>query len=109
MSAPFVRYHPRPEDYWRGIILFGRNVATYKFALGRALLDLRPQTGKLVTLEELAVPFTAHLCSHLKLAERQGTFQQSRFLDACRRANAGDLSQDQLVQEAVRLGFNNVI
>lgn len=109
MAQPFLPYRPRPEDYWRGIILFGRNVATYKFALGRALLELQPEAGQLVTLEELAAPFSKHLCSHLLLAEKQGTSRASRFLDACRKANAGELTQEQLVDQAVRIGFNNVI
>ncbi|MBX7165525.1 MAG: hypothetical protein K1X74_04165 [Pirellulales bacterium] len=109
MMHPFVAFRPRPEDCWRGIILFGRNVATYKFALGRALLELQPQAGQLVTLEELAAPFSKYLCSHLLLAEKQGTSRASRFLDACRKANAGELTQEQLVDQAVRIGFNNVI
>jgi hypothetical protein len=109
MSHPFVHYRPSPEDYWRGIVLFGRNVATYKFALARAILDLRPEAGQLVTLEELASPFARHLCDHLLGAEKQGTFKQSRFLNACRRANAGELNQQGLAEETVRLGFNNVI
>ena len=109
MIRPFIPYAPTPEDYWRGIVLFGRNVATYKFALARALLDLRPASGRLVTLEELAAPFSDHICAHLRLAERQGTFKQSRFLEACRRANAGELTRDQVIEITVKLGFNNVI
>jgi len=109
LAQPFIAYRPSLEDYWRGIILFGRNVATYKFALGRALLDLKPQAGQLVTLEELAAPFAGHLCAHLRLAEKQGTSRGSRFLDECRRANAGELTQQVLVERAVRLGFTNVI
>jgi len=109
LAQPFIPYRPRTEDYWRGIILFGRNVATYKFALGRALLELRPAAGQLVTLQDLAGPFASHLCAHLRLAEKQGTFQSSRFLDACRKANTGELAQSQLVEQTVRFGFNNVI
>jgi len=105
----FLAYRHRPEDYWRGIILFGRNVATYKFALGRALLDLRPEAGQLVTLEQLAAPYSEHLCTHIRLAEKQGTSRESRFLAACRRANAGELSRQQLIEQTTRLGFNNVI
>jgi hypothetical protein len=105
----FIEYQPRPEDYWRGIVLFGRNVATYKFALARALLDLRPESGQIVTLDELAAPFAKHLCEHLKLADKQGTFQRSRFLDACRQANAGEIDRERLIETTVRLGFNNVI
>ena len=109
MRQPFIAYDPRPEDYWRGIIMFGRNVASYKFALGQALLDLRPTAGQLVSLEELAAPFSAHLCEHLRSAGKQGTSRESRFLDACRQANAGELGQDELVATTVRLGFQNVI
>jgi hypothetical protein len=109
LAQPFITYRPTPEDYWRGIILFGRNVATYKFALGSALLELQPAAGQLVTLEELAAPFSAHLCAHLKSAEKQIISRGSRFLDSCRKANAGELSQEQLVEQTVRFGFVNVI
>jgi len=109
MSTPFVAYKPTTEDYWRGIILFGRNVATYKFALAQSLLELRPQAGQLVRLEDLAVPFSSSLCAHLRLAQRQGTSPGSRFLDACRRANLGELTATQLIDETVRLGFKDVI
>lgn len=109
MARPFVAYQPRPEDYWRGIMLFGRNTATYKFALGRALLDLQPAAGQLLSLQELATPFASHLCAHLRLAGKQGVSRGSRFLDACRKANRGEVTQEELVEQTVRLGFNNVI
>jgi len=109
MAKPFIAYNPTPEDYWRGIILYGRNVASYKFALARALLDLRPEAGQLIKLEDLSVPYSSHLCSHLKSVDKQITASRSKFLDACRKANRGELSQDDLVAETVKRGFNNVI
>ena len=109
MAQAFIQHTPRTLDYWRGIILFGRNVATYKFALGSAILELKPAAGQLLTLEELATPFASHLCAHLRTAEKQGTFKKSRFLEACRKANAGELTQSQLAEVTVQLGFNNVI
>ena len=109
MSVPFIHFDPQPADYWRGIVLFGRNVASYKFALAQSLLDLRPSDGQLVRLEELARPFSRHLCAHLREADKQGTSRQSRFLEACRRANAGEITTEELVEQTVRLGFNNVI
>ena len=36
----FLGNEPILEDYWRGIILYGQNVACYKFALGKALLEI---------------------------------------------------------------------
>ena len=109
VSGRFIEQRPTANDCWRGIILFGNNVATYKFALARALLDLKPAAGQLVKLEELAVPYVRHLCDHLRLAKKQSTSARSEFLDSCRKANAGELNQHKVVDEAVRLGFVNVI
>lgn len=109
MSEPFISYKPRIEDYWRGIVLYGRNVASYKFALAKTLLALRPEAGRLLQLHELAGPFATQICEHLRLADKQGTFKSSRFLDACRKTNSGALDKDKLIEETVRFGFNNVI
>ena len=104
----FTSNAPTLEDQWRGIILYGRNVASYKFALAKALLELSPADGALIKMEELAAPFARHVAEHLQLSDKQGTFATSKFLDACRRFNQ-DGNLDVLTQQAVRLGFNNVI
>lgn len=109
MNEEFLAQKPTLDDYWRAIILFGRNVASYKFALAASLLELNPRSGQLVTLDELAIPFSRHIAEHLKLADKQATSRSSRFLDCCRRHNSGELSSEKLVEETVRLGFNNVI
>jgi hypothetical protein len=41
--------------------------------------------------------------------DKQGTSASSKFLDACRKYNSGDLTQPQLTEHTVRDGFNNVI
>ena len=96
------------EDYWRGIILFGRNVASYKFALAKTLLDLNAQSGQLLKLSELAPAFAGHIAEHLKIADKQATSGSSQFLDACRKFNSGEITQDRLTDETVRRGFANV-
>jgi hypothetical protein len=105
----FVETKPSIESYWRGVILFGRNVASYKFALGKALLEFVDQGREVVTLHELAEPYARRICEHLKAVDKQGTFQRSRFLDACRAFNGGELNREALVESTVRLGFANVI
>ena len=60
---PFAETAPGLEDFWRSIILFGRNVASYKFALGKSLLELAGQDSEQVSLEELAVPLPATCAS----------------------------------------------
>jgi hypothetical protein len=57
MSELFFSKDPSLEDYWGGIILYGRNVASYKFALAKSLLELNPQAGQLIKLGELAPVF----------------------------------------------------
>lgn len=105
----YYRVEPTPENYWRGIILFGKNVASYKFALAQALYDTRRDGSDLILLEDLAVPFSEHLCRHLKDAPKQITSQRSQFLAACAQHNAGELTRDALTDITVRRGFNNVI
>jgi 5-methylcytosine-specific restriction endonuclease McrA len=113
MSEPravqFVRSSPTVENYWRAIILFGRNVASYKFALAASLIDLADQGREAVSLEELAVPFSEHLVEHLERVDTQGTSAHSRFLDACRAFNRGDLDKGDLIDTTARLGFVNVV
>jgi len=66
----FTEVQPTLENYWRSIILFGRNVASYKFALGKSLLELSQQGKETVTLEELAEPFSRHICGHLQTTDK---------------------------------------
>ena len=90
----FYQVDPTLDNYWRAIILFGRNVASYKFALAKALQDLSDRSNDLITLDELAIPFSGHLCEHLKVAPKQTTAPSSQFLDSCLAYNQGQLSQD---------------
>ena len=105
----FVNDASTGVENWRGIVLFGRNVASYKFALAKSLLEIASQGHEAVALADLAVPFSGHICDHLTHADRQGTFRSSRFLDACRFYNAGRISRDELVAATEVFGFNNVI
>jgi len=105
----FLGNDPNLSDYWRSIILYGNNVACYKFALSKALLEIAPTGKTFITLEELAEPFSRHVTEHLKLNPKQTTSNSSRFLSACDRFNQGEISQDELIAITVRLGFDNVI
>jgi hypothetical protein len=93
--AQFTEVQPTLENYWRAVILFGRNVASYKFALGHSLLELASQGKEVITLEELSDPFSRHICDHLKIADKQGTSKSSQFLDVCRKFNAGEVKKEE--------------
>jgi len=105
----FQNEYPSIESYWRAIVLFGKNVASYKFALATSLLELAPQGKTSITLDELAEPFSRNICKHLLIAPKQGTSQSSQFLDACRKFNTGEISKDELLSVTSKKGFNNVI
>jgi len=111
MSNTFLANDPTEENRWRAIILFGRNVASYKFALGKSLLELAGQEKNFVTLDELAVPFSRNLCEHLALNNHQlqGKKTNTKFLNACRDFNNNQISNSDLIESTVRNGFVNVI
>ena len=109
MSDEFLQYSPTLDNYWRSIILFGRNVASYKFALAKSLLEFRERGNDLITLEELAEPFSRNLCSHLAAAPKQATSPSSKFLNTCKSFNEGEIYGSQLIEATSKLGFVNVI
>ncbi len=109
MKMEFYTVEPTLENYWRAIILFGKNVASYKFALAKSLYDLKASPNDLISLEELAVPFSGHLCEHLKHSPKQITSRSSKYLDACLAFNNQQIELDELIDHTVKLGFNNVI
>lgn len=105
----FLAKAPTLDANWRAVVLFGRNVASYMFALAKTLLGLAERAEDRVLLEDLAAPFARHLCEHLRLVDKQTTSPSSKFLDACRAFNQGELAEDALIGTTARLGFNNVI
>ena len=97
------------ESNWRSVILFGRNAASYKFALVQALIELAKQDRDSVTLDQLADPYTRRLCEHLAHSPKQSTSRSSKFIDACSSFNNGEVTHDALIATAVQLGFNSVL
>lgn len=97
------------ESQWRAIILFGKNSATYKFAFGKALLQLASEETNSVTLKDLAPIFVDSILQHLKQNDKQGTSTSSTFLNACRKYNKGEISYEELIDMTEKQGFVNVI
>jgi len=109
MIDEFQNEQPSKESYWRSIILFGVNVASYKFALAKSLLEIIPTGKTVITLEELSVPFSKHLCEHIAVAPKQIASGSSKFLSACSDFNKNKITHTELINTTLRLGFNNVI
>ena len=92
-----------------GIILFGLNVQSYKFALGKSLLELADSEADFIPLEKLAEPYSRHMVQHIKGGCKQGTAPTSKFIEACKKHCEGELSHDKLMGITTQLGFQNVI
>ena len=107
----FLGKDPTLEDYWRSLILFGRNVACYKFALGKALLELAPQEKTIVTLDELAEPYSRYVVEHLRLCDTQSqaTSTPYPFLEACRQFRDNQITNEQLIEITAKEGFKVVL
>jgi hypothetical protein len=100
---------PSLESQWRALILFGKNSATYKFAFAKSLLELIDQETTSVSLSELARPFAQNITEHLKLSDKQGNSNSSRFLNYCRDFNNGLIEESDLLIQTEKLGFVNVV
>ena len=104
----FFEYQPTEHDFFRGVILFGLNSATYKFALAKSLLELAAEGREAVSLEDLAIPFAKHITAHIAEAPKQGT-NPGKFLKECARFTKSEITEEELRSATVRLGFVNVI
>ena len=106
----FVDVEPTLENYWRAIILFGKNTASYKFALAKSLIDVSlERKSDLITLDDLALPYALHLAEHLKHSPKQSTAKTSQFIQACQDFNEGKIDEDRLIQITKKEGFKYVL
>lgn len=107
----FTEEYPSLETYYRSVILFGKNSASYKFALAKSLIEISENHNQntFIPLEELSISFSKYICEHLKINDKQATSSSSRFLNACRDFNSGSITQDDLILLTKKLGFENVL
>ena len=103
----FIPQNPTVEDCWRGIILYGQNSASYKFALAESLIQLNPKSGELIKLEDLAPVFSKSIALHISHSPKQGT-RPGKFLQSVENYNS-DANLDALVKATVANGFQDVI
>lgn len=108
MVNHFVEKSSKIDTFWRSIILLGKNVASYKFALGKTLINLEKSNSD-IKLEDIALPFAKYVCEHLKTNPKQITSKSSKFLNYCSQFNQNEICEDILKEKTIELGFNNVI
>lgn len=110
-DSRFLAIDPKLEDYWRAIILFGKNVACYKFALAKSLLEIAPTEKTIITLDELAEPYSRYVVEHLQKCntQHQKTDRPYPFIEACRQFKAGAIAKDELLEVTRNKGFDVVL
>ena len=113
MSSKLIeRFHniePTSEQHWRAINLFGRNVASYKFALANILWILLKNRQQRLTLKNYLNHFIS-LMRTSKIAPKQITSsEKNEFIETCRNFNLQKLSKTQLLDVTKRLGFKYVL
>ena len=97
------------EDFFRAVILYGRNTASYKFALAESLISIASGGKDHASLQDLAVPFSEAICRHLETQDKQALSQSNPFLDMLRAFNRGELGIQDKIDATARLGFRYVL
>ena len=97
------------ESSFRSIYLFGRNVASYKFAFAKTILELGEHNKCFVSLDELSPIFARYMLEHIGNGKRQITSQSSKFISALDLFHQKQITWEQLLEVTEKVGFNNVI
>ena len=106
----FFENDPSNSSFWRSIILYGKNVASYKFALAKSIIEIKSKNKEFISLEELSGPFSSNICEHLRNYEKQITRKSDGiFLENCKKFNQGEINKDKLIEVTKKEAFKVVI
>ena len=101
------------EDYWRSIILYGLNQATYKIALGKTLVSLSEKNLNHVPWDGLSQEFLKQYQKRLNVEEpmpQQANPSRRTFMErAVRKLDLGSTDIDETIFNVGKEGFNDVI
>lgn len=101
----------KEKDYWRAIILYGLNTATYKIALGQSLFNFVNNNKTIVTIEELANEFFELYRDRVKRGMPQLNLPNrltvmERIINEF---NLGKIDKTKVIEKISRNAFNDVI
>ena len=65
-------FEPTSKDFWRAIILYGRNMSTYKMGLGHLLINYADKNSQKIPLHELSEDFLNLYQNRVKTGKPQG-------------------------------------
>jgi len=100
-------------DYWKALILYGLNQATYKIALGKSLIQFVQEMKTSVTWEELSESFFYQYKTRLKnnrgLPQQAIPTRQTEMEKIFNRYEVENISYDEAISEVGKKAFSDVI
>lgn len=99
-------------DYWRGIILFGLNAATYKMALAKALLHFSQKDQHRVSWEELSAVYLDQYVDRLAddpMPQQSNPARLTVMERIIADMRLGKLNRSQAVEQVSLRGFVDVV
>jgi len=106
---PFLYKDKTIESQFRAVYLFGRNVATYKFAFAKTILELGGGVNSFVSLADLSPVYAKYMLEHIDDNKRQILNPTSKFISALELFNNSQITWDQLLDVTQKVGFRHVI
>ena len=101
------------EDYWRAIILYGLNQATYKIALGKSLITLSGGANTVFTWDELSAEFLRQYRNRLDVSEpmpQQAIASRRTVMETVvSELRVGRLDETSAIEKVGLNAFNDVI
>lgn len=101
------------KDYWKALILYGLNQATYKIALGKTLLSLANSGQTTVAWESLSreflVQYQKRLSKESPMPQQAIPSRQTVMERIVARLRSGRLSLEEAIQEVGDKAFGDVI
>jgi len=100
------------EDYWKSIILFGLNQATYKIALGSVLLDFAKEGRSVLKWEDLSKAFLDKYIERLSKSsnpQQANPTRSTKMESIIARLRLGAVSYEDALVLVGKDAFNDVI
>jgi hypothetical protein len=99
-------------DYWKGIVLYGLNQATYKIALGKTILELASAGNEVVSWELLSKVYLDNYIERLKLSDapqQNNPSKRTKMERIVEQLNKGIINYDSAIKLVGLEAFNDVI
>jgi hypothetical protein len=99
------------REYWRTIILYGGNVATYKIALGKSIIDFAKAKKSTVNMTELSIKFFEEYKERLNKNMPQLSIPNRKTVmeTVVDLYKIGSISYDKAIDMVKQNAFNDVI